>query len=61
LVYEIIGNRNQALEAIDKAVKYGYSVEDVQHEPELGALRSDSRYQRWLQQETASHQASPKP
>jgi serine/threonine protein kinase/Flp pilus assembly protein TadD len=49
LVYEIIGNRNQALEAIDQAVKSGYSIEDVEHEPELGGLRSDSRYVRWMQ------------
>ena len=44
LVYEIIGNRTQALSAIDEAVKAGYSIEDVEHEPELRALRSDSRY-----------------
>jgi len=49
LVYEIIGHRDKALEAIDQAVKYGYSIEDVEHEPELRALRSDSRYRRWLQ------------
>ncbi len=58
LVYEIIGNRNRALEAIDLAVKSGYSVEDVEHEPELHALRSDSRYQRWLQQQKGTSQAS---
>ena len=50
LVYEIIGNRNHALEAIDQAVKCGYSIEDVEHEPELIALRSDARYLRWMQQ-----------
>jgi serine/threonine protein kinase len=60
LVYEIIGNRNQALEAIDQAVKAGYSIEDIEHEPELGGLRSDSRYQRWLQQETEKSRASAK-
>jgi tetratricopeptide (TPR) repeat protein len=58
LVYEIIGNRNRALEAIDLAVKSGYSVEDVEHEPELQALRSDSRYQRWLQLQKGTSQAS---
>ena len=58
LVYEIIGNRNRALEAIDLAVKSGYSVEDVAHEPELRALRSDSRYQRWLQLQKGTSQAS---
>jgi eukaryotic-like serine/threonine-protein kinase len=60
LVYEIIGNRNQALVAIDQAVKAGYSIEDIEHEPELGGLRSDSRYQRWLQQETEKSRASAK-
>jgi len=58
LVYEIIGNRNQALEAIDQAVKSGYSIEDVEHEPELRALRSDSRYQQWLQQQTVTSKKS---
>ncbi len=50
LVYEIIGHREKALVALDRAVKAGYSREDVEKEPELKALRSDPRYQRWLQQ-----------
>ena len=50
LVYEIIGRRSEALAAIDRAVKAGYSLEEVEKEPELNALRIDSRYQRWLQQ-----------
>jgi tetratricopeptide (TPR) repeat protein len=61
LVYEIIGQRDKALEAIDQAVKYGYSIEDVEHEPELRALRSDSRYQRWLQNRTDKSRISLKP
>jgi len=48
LVYEIIGHRSQALAAIDHAVKAGYSLEEVEREPELRTLRSDSRYQHWL-------------
>jgi serine/threonine protein kinase/Flp pilus assembly protein TadD len=47
LVYEIIGNRTRALQQIDLAVKSGYSIADIEHEPELGALRSDARYLRW--------------
>jgi tetratricopeptide (TPR) repeat protein len=47
LVCEIIGNRTRALQQIDLAVKSGYSIADVEHEPELGALRSDARYVRW--------------
>ena len=60
LVYEIIGNRTRALAAIDQAVKAGYSIEDVQHEPEVAALRSDSRYQHWLQQRTEVSRTSRK-
>ena len=44
LVYEIIGNRNRALEAINQAVKAGYSVEEIGKEPELKAMRSDPHY-----------------
>jgi serine/threonine-protein kinase len=58
LVYEIIGNRKLALEAIDQAAKAGYSVEDIEHEPELRTLRSDSRYLRWIQRETGAPQTS---
>ena len=60
LVYEIIGNRTRALQQIDLAVKSGYSIADIDHEPELGALRSDARYVRWSQQETERSQTSPK-
>ena len=48
LVYEIIGNREKALMAVRKAVDAGYSPEEVAQEPELRALHSDVRYQRWL-------------
>jgi len=48
LVYEIIGHREQALQAVNEAVKAGYSVDEVEQEPELHALRADSRYKQWL-------------
>jgi len=48
LVYEIIGNRNQALQALDKAVKAGFSLAEIEQEPELRRLQADPRYQRWL-------------
>lgn len=53
LVYEIIGNRNRALEAIELAVKAGYSVEEINHEPELRALRSDPHYRHLQKTETS--------
>ena len=48
LVYEIIGNRQKALAAVSAAVAAGYSLEEVEKEPELRALRSDPRYQEWV-------------
>ena len=50
LVYEIIGDRSEALSALDEALKAGYSLEEIEKEPELRILRSDPRYQRWLRQ-----------
>lgn len=54
LVYEIIGHRNQALEAIDRSFKAGFALADIEHEPELDSLHSDPRYQNWLKQVRAS-------
>jgi eukaryotic-like serine/threonine-protein kinase len=50
LVYEIIGNRERALQAIAKAYKAGYSLEEIEKEPELRKLQADPRYQRWLEE-----------
>jgi serine/threonine protein kinase/Tfp pilus assembly protein PilF len=50
LVYEIIGERRQALDAPDKAWRAGYSLCTIQREPELESLRSDSRYKQWVAQ-----------
>ena len=58
LVYEIIGYRNQALVAIDRAVKAGFSIQDVEQEPELRNLRSDPKYQQWIQKRTAQQTQS---
>ncbi len=46
LVYEIAGRRDQALAALERAIQGGYSMHEVANEPELAALRADSRYQR---------------
>jgi serine/threonine protein kinase/Flp pilus assembly protein TadD len=48
LVYEIIGHREKALDAVAAAVAAGYSLEEVEKEPELRSLRTDPRYQRWV-------------
>jgi eukaryotic-like serine/threonine-protein kinase len=59
LVYEIIGHRSMAIAAIDQAVKAGYSIQDVEHEPELEELRSDPRYRHWVQSRSAKNGLSP--
>jgi serine/threonine protein kinase/Tfp pilus assembly protein PilF len=48
LVYEIIGERRQALTALDKAWRAGYSLCIIEKEPELASLRDDSRYRQWV-------------
>jgi tetratricopeptide (TPR) repeat protein len=48
LVYEIIGHRDKALDALAKAFDAGYSLADIEGEPELAGLRADIRYQHWL-------------
>ena len=50
LVYEIIGHREEALKALDAAVTAGYSLDEVEKEPELRELQADPRYRQWLQQ-----------
>ena len=55
IVYEIINDREKALQAVDEAVKAGYSLDEIEKEPELRLLQADTRYQRWLhQQKTGS-------
>lgn len=58
LVYEIIGDRKRALRAVEQAAKSGYSIEEIEHEPELRALRSDPGYK--TARDAAPPQASSK-
>ena len=44
LVYEIAGDRDHALGALERAILAGYSMHEIVNEPELSLLRSDSRY-----------------
>jgi serine/threonine-protein kinase len=48
VVYELAGNRQQALGALERALKAGYPVRELQNEPELVALRADARYHRLI-------------
>lgn len=48
LVYELTGARDRALAALGDAIRGGYSLEDINREPEFANLRRDPRYQRLL-------------
>jgi serine/threonine protein kinase/tetratricopeptide (TPR) repeat protein len=47
-VYEQLGDRDQALDAIGRAIRQGYSLDQVQRAPELANLRADPRYRRLI-------------
>jgi serine/threonine protein kinase/tetratricopeptide (TPR) repeat protein len=50
LIYELIGQRNQALAALRSTVAAGYSRQEIQNTPELDQLRSDKRYKKIMDQ-----------
>ena len=47
-IYEQLGDRAKALEWLDKSLKQGYSVTEMENDPTLGALRNDLRYKKLL-------------
>ncbi len=48
LVYELTGQRNLALQALQDALRAGYSKQEVLREPELAKLRQDPHFQRLI-------------
>jgi len=50
LIYELTGDRNRAIAAIKAAWKGGYSLVQIEKEPELAPLRTDQRYREWRQE-----------
>ncbi len=48
LVYELTGQRKLALEALQDALRAGYSKQEVLREPELAKLRQDPHFQRLI-------------
>jgi serine/threonine-protein kinase len=48
LVYEQSGMRERALQALDAALKGGYSREEIENAPPLQALRQDAGYRRLI-------------
>jgi len=49
LVYEIINQRDKALEVLQEYVERGGSMEEVSADPELRGLRTDPRYQQLVE------------
>lgn len=47
--YEVLGDRENALEWIGKALERGYSPEQVETTPALADLREDERYRRLIE------------
>jgi eukaryotic-like serine/threonine-protein kinase len=54
IVYELAGDREQALRSIEGALNAGYPVSELQREPELLPLRNDSRYHRLIDRHTSA-------
>ena len=48
VTFELSGDREQALAALQRTVAAGYPVRDIAAEPELTALRADVRYHRLM-------------
>jgi serine/threonine protein kinase/tetratricopeptide (TPR) repeat protein len=48
--YEVIGNRESALSALQEAIRGGYSLREIKNEPELASLRADVRYHNMISQ-----------
>ena len=48
LTFDLIGLRNEAVDALQKAAKLGYPLHLIESEPDLLALRRDARYQQFI-------------
>lgn len=49
IVYEQLGERNQALSLIIEALKQGYSLAEIENDPHLRDFRNDPRFIQYLQ------------
>jgi eukaryotic-like serine/threonine-protein kinase len=48
VAYEVCGQREKALAALDRALRAGLSLDEIRGDPELLELRSDARYHRLI-------------
>jgi len=42
--YELLGDRRQAIQLVDRAIQKGYSLEDLKHDPDAQSILSDPRF-----------------
>jgi serine/threonine-protein kinase len=56
LAYEICGRREQALNALEAALKEGYSLEEISRDPDLLEMRKDPNYRRLVVRSSARTQ-----
>jgi len=55
IAYEISHDRTKALDALGAALGHGYSIYEIEREPELAQLRSEPVYRRLLSQYAAKN------
>ena len=48
LIYELAGQRDRALDALQAAIRAGQPLDEVRGEPALAKLRADPRYQQMV-------------
>jgi tetratricopeptide (TPR) repeat protein len=48
IVHELCGQRDQALAALQEALRAKYALQEIRNEPELDSLRTDPRYHRMV-------------
>jgi len=58
---EICGHRQPAIAMLERALASGFSLAEIQNDPELRALRADPAYHRMIQRRNQSSITSPSP
>jgi hypothetical protein len=60
LVFEISGQRDQALRALQELIQRGGSLEDLATDPALSGLSKDPRYRKIIEKGEAGAASPPK-
>ncbi len=59
-VYERLGDRKRALHWIDKALENGYSLSEIEHQPDLRQLVQDEHFQNLVEKYTDAYNGERK-